>query len=608
VPTPHLFGFFGPANSAHSSDLEAYSRKTVPTADTVVVTAASPGRVFVGAAEQIVRDGPWLVLLHGSPVWNEGDRQAATAEAIAGKLATRGVPACLASLGGRFALSVANLESGQLTLAIDRMGIERLTYVLKGPATVFSSSAAAVARCPSINARIDRQAMFDYLLHHMIPAPRTAFQGVNKLPAASYVEVSDGQAKTEPHWEPAFCQKTDEGFDALKAQLLGTLSAAVSDCMPDARSGAFLSGGLDSSSVAGMLSQTQGRGAKTFSIGFGYPDYDELPFARAANGRFGCQGHEYVIRGQDIADSFALIAGAFDEPFGNSSALPAYHCGVLARESGVDHLLAGDGGDELFAGNTRYVEQRVFERYQSVPGLIRHALLEPLVGHWPKGMEFWLSRKAKGYITKAKIPLPARLETWNFVYMLGPETIIAPDFLASIDPAAPFSQMQAVWDACKTPSYLQKMLQYDWHYTLADNDLRKVEVTAALAGIRVSYPMLDNRVVDLSTRIPPDLMMPGDKLRDFYKRSVAGFLPDEIIHKKKHGFGLPFGLWLQESSQLRDMVYGNLSQLRGRGIIRADFIDRILRLHASEDAKFYGVFIWVLAVLEQWFEETGFDV
>jgi asparagine synthase (glutamine-hydrolysing) len=147
------------------------------------------------------------------------------------------------------------------------------------------------------------------------------------------------------------------------------------------------------------------------------------------------------------------------------------------------------------------------------------------------------------------------------------------------------------------------MLYYDWQYTLADNDLRKVETMSALAGVRVSYPMLHPDAVDVALAVPPRLMMPGMELRSFYKRAMRGFLPEEIISKKKHGFSLPFGLWLQDSPRLREQIHDNLSSLKSRRVIRPTFIDRLLDLHEGEDARHYGVFVWVLAMLEQWFHE-----
>jgi asparagine synthase (glutamine-hydrolysing) len=163
--------------------------------------------------------------------------------------------------------------------------------------------------------------------------------------------------------------------------------------------------------------------------------------------------------------------------------------------------------------------------------------------------------------------------------------------------------MREVWESTPSDNTLDRMLYYDWHYTLADNDLRKVETMCALAGVRVSYPMLHADVVDMSTRVPANVKMPGTRLRDYYKQAVRGYLPDEIIHKKKHGFGLPFGFWLKDSPQLRDLIFGNLAQFRTRNIVRPQFIDRLLDLHRDEDARHYGVFLWVIAMLEQWFQE-----
>jgi asparagine synthase (glutamine-hydrolysing) len=165
--------------------------------------------------------------------------------------------------------------------------------------------------------------------------------------------------------------------------------------------------------------------------------------------------------------------------------------------------------------------------------------------------------------------------------------------------------MREVYREAPARSNLNRLLCYDWQFTLADNDLRKVESMCERAGVAVSYPMLHPDVVDLSLRVPPRMKMPGTALRDFYKRSMAGFLPEEIIHKRKHGFGLPFGLWLQQSPELRELVLGNLADLRARHLVRDGFLDRLLDLHGADDARYYGVFVWVLAMLEQWFKAHG---
>jgi asparagine synthase (glutamine-hydrolysing) len=575
---------------------------------------AGPGRTerahgaFLAAwAEDTAAEAGILVAVRGTPEWQRSfGAPAAHADAAALLAAYRAEgPDCVARLGGRFALAITDAAVGRTVLAIDAMGIERLAYAAAPGLLAFGSSAMAVARTPGIAAGISRQSVFSYLMLHMVPAPETIFEGVAKLRAGHMAVWQDGRIETRPWWRPRFVENGGEPAADLVVQLRSALRTAVAGCRPDAHTGAFLSGGLDSSTVAGVLSETLPEPAATFSIGFGYAEFDELSYARIANRRFNCRGHEYTITGDDIADSFRLIARAYDEPFGNSSALPLFYCARLAREAGMHHLLAGDGGDELFAGNSRYARQNVFARYERVPRLLRKGLLEPLLAAWPEPLRVRPLRRASAFIGRANVPLPERLEIWNLLYRVGAADVLQPGFLAAIDPGQPLARMQEVWDAAPCDDQLNRLLYYDWQYTLADNDLRKVETMASLAGVRVSYPMLHADVVDVSLRVPPRLKMPGTQLRHFYKEAMAGYLPDEIIHKKKHGFGLPFGLWLHDSPRLRELVMGSLSDLRRREVVQPAFLDRLLQLHGAEDASYHGVFVWVLAMLEQWFQEHG---
>jgi asparagine synthase (glutamine-hydrolysing) len=544
-----------------------------------------------------------IVALMGRPYWRGHAEKQADAAMAAEVLAAyrRQGKGLLESLHGGFALAVIEPARGYALLAIDRMGVHRLAYAEADGGVVFSTSAEAVARHLPSPPRADRQAILDYLFFHMVPSPGTIFAGVRKLPAATLAEYTDGSLRLERYWSAPFVEGRAGDFASLSRELHESLQTGVRAAAPGEASGAFLSGGLDSSTVAGVLSEVSDTPARTFSIGFGFPDYDELSYARIANRRFGCLGHEYDITAHDIVESFGAIAEAYDEPFGNSSALPAYYCALLARRHGVSHLLAGDGGDELFAGNSRYADQVIFERYERAPRSLR-VLLEAGLRACPQVLTRGLVRKAKGYVAKANTPLPDRLETWNFLHQLGMAEVLDPDFLAAVSADGPLQHMREVYRSAPAHSNVNRLLYYDWRFTLADNDLRKVEAMCALAGVEVSYPMLHPDVVDLSLRVPPEMKMPGTELRDFYKKAMQGFLPDEIIHKKKHGFGLPFGLWLQQSAELRDLVFGNLADLRSRHVIRDGFLDRLLHLHGAEDARYYGVFVWVLAMLEQWFK------
>lgn len=606
-----IFGYLGEFRGSDRLDaLREYARGLAEaTAGTSESSAQlGPDRQSACWGPVVATEGALSLALTGAPQLHstplipaEGVSGVARAILTGYRLRGKGI---LGELTGPFSLALIDRDTGRAVLAVDRMGIEGLAYHAGGGSLVFATSAGAVARSSALGARLHPQGLLDYLFHHIVPAPDTVFQGVQKLRAGCCATFENGAIRVERYWVPHFRSEDDTSFGRLKAQLHEALHGAVERSVPSAAAvGAFLSGGLDSSTVAGMLSVVGGVPAQTFSIGFGYPDYDELAYARIVNAHFGCQGHEYVVRGSDIVDAFALIARAYDEPFGNASALPTYYCARLARQHGVTRLLAGDGGDELFAGNSRYVDQQIFERYGRVPPWVRRYLLEPmLLGPLaPTGLP--VIRKAANYIRQASTRLPDRLERWNLLLRLGFSEVLCSDFLRATQPESVFERMREVWDSTPSDDYLQRMLYYDWQYTLADNDLRKVGTMCSLAGVEVAYPMLDPAVVDFSTCVPPAIMMPRGKLRHFYKRAMGDFLPEAVITKKKHGFGLPFGLWLAESAALRELIFDNLSSLRKRGIVRPEFLDRLLRLHGEEDSRYYGVFVWVAAMLEQWMQE-----
>lgn len=553
--------------------------------------------------------GPGIVAtIHGQPLWRSDDARITQAaddsHAVLAAYELHG-ESFLSLLHGRFALAVLDTRQRRALLAVDRMGVERLCYALRGPQLVFGTSAEAVARaCGAPRLRL--QSLLSYLFFHMVPSADTIFEGVRKLPPAAQLTFRIGAPLTESiYWQPQFVETAPRAadFSELRQELHRALFTAVAAARPDEHCGAFLSGGLDSSTVAGYLGKVTGRRARTFSIGFGLDQYDELRYARIANAHFNCDAREYQAAPADIVAHFAAIAAAYDEPFGNASALPTLCCARLAHDNGVDHLLAGDGGDELFAGNKRYAEQLIFERYQLVPGWFRRALLEPLLSALPPALRVGVLRKGRNYVAQANTPLPDRLEIWNFLHRLGFDAVLHPEFAAAVDASQPLQHMRSAYAASGARSRLNRMLHYDWRLTLADNDLRKVGAMCELGGVRVSYPMLHPDVVDLSLRVPPRLKMRGMELRTFYKQAMTDFLPREILLKTKHGFGLPFGLWLQRSPPLAALINDNLAGLRSRRIVRAEFIDRLMRLHGEDDASYYGVMIWTLAMLEQWFRE-----
>jgi asparagine synthase (glutamine-hydrolysing) len=506
----------------------------------------------------------------------------------------------LSELRGSFALVIALPKLGRALIAIDRIGVERLTWATIPEGLAVGSSALEVARVVSPTPRLDPQSIHDFMLAHMVPSPGTVFSDVQKLLPGTAVEFRNESIELFRYWEPDFSRPTSTDVAQLRGLVLPTLEKAIETTRPDESTGAFLSGGLDSSTITGLLARLQESESSAFSVGFGEADFDELSYARTAVKHFGCRHSEYQVTADDIVETIPQIANAYDEPFGNSSAVPTLACALLARRHGITHLLAGDGGDEIFGGNERYTRQKVFEWYTRLPASIRRYCLEPLAEVLdPESSPFPL-RKFASYVGQARVPLPERFETWNLIYRANLAEMYDPEFLKVINPRHMIEEMSKVWSSCPSKDLLDRMLWYDWKFTLADNDLRKVSRMCELAGVKVSYPMLDERVVELSLKVPSEAKINGNDLRSFFKQSVSGFLPRKIISKSKHGFGLPFGKWLKEHSDLQDVVYGSLDSLGGRGIFNAAFLQRIRAEHRDGHASYYGYAIWDLVMLEQW--------
>jgi asparagine synthase (glutamine-hydrolysing) len=332
-----------------------------------------------------------------------------------------------------------------------------------------------------------------------------------------------------------------------------------------------------------------------------------MEYARIAARHFGLRSHEYYVTPADVARTAAEIAAAYDEPFGNASALPTLLCARLAAREGKTVLLAGDGGDELFGGNARYAKQKVFEWYWRLPAALRRGLVEPASRALPRAGGPALLRKARSYVEQARIPLPDRMESYNLIEREGPAAVFAPEFLASVDPERPAKLARDAYARAATESPVDRMMHLDLKITLADNDLRKVTRMCELAGVEVRFPLLDERVVAFSGRLSPRQKVQGTQLRHFFKWALRDFLPPEILRKTKHGFGVPFGPWMSTDRALEEMAIGSVEALGRRGWIRADFVDSLCRAHRSGHAAYYGATIWVAMVLELWLRSRRLD-
>jgi asparagine synthase (glutamine-hydrolysing) len=556
-----------------------------------------------GLASLHAADGV-LAAIDGRPRFDDPDLARAAREiSPAAALATawrRFGSDLLAHVHGSFALAVIEPAKGTALLAIDRMGIHRLCFAPTAGGLVFGGTCDSVVSHPAFAPKISHQGIFDYLYAHMVPAPGTIYEGVEKLLPAQFLLVRDGKITRDFYWEAAWQDDEHADFDARAREFRALLSECVGDARDEHRLGAFLSGGTDSSTVSGMLTRVSGKPAETFSIGFEAEGFDEIEYARIAVRHFGMSPHEYYVTPDDVVRAIPLIAAAYDEPFGNASAVPTYFCALKAKEAGMEVMLAGDGGDEILGGNVRYAKQKVFELYWRLPAAVRKGLVEPLALNLPGAGALLPLRKLQSYVQQARVPLPDRLETYNFLHREPLANIFDPAFLQSVDPEQPHAIQRDAYFRTRAESPVNRMLHLDWKQTLADNDLRKVCRMTELAGVEVRYPLLDERMVAFAAMLPPSYKVKGHKLRWFFKEALKDFLPHEILTKSKHGFGLPFGLWMQRHAPLHELAHESLRAFRGRGYLREDYLDRLIDAHQTGHATYYGVMIWVIMMLEQW--------
>lgn len=507
--------------------------------------------------------------------------------------------AFLDKLRGSFAIAIWDSALQELTLAIDPMGIETLFWSREGDRLLFGTRLSSVAAGCSM-LELEPAALVQYLLHTVVPAPLTIYKHLKRMQPGTALLYKRGTVKSWQYWDLSYQESDSSDERQLAKALRANLRQAVQSHLPEGsseKSGAYLSGGTDSSTVLAFASEKQ-KPVDSFSIYFENPRYDEISFARVAAQRFDSRHHQKCLSPSDAAEAITKLVDYYDEPFANSSAIGAYHCAKLARDTGMDILLAGDGGDELFAGNERYATDKKFELYHRLPDTAREHCIEPLAARLPARGPLSLPAR---YIRRANIPNPLRMFSYSFFLSPQGDNALTPDVLDQVPrrswldiPNSHFNR------APHASSELNRLLYLDVKMTLADNDIRKVRGTGEMAGINVRFPLMDRELAEFSGTIPTALKLRGFEKRYLFKKAMQGILPQQILYKKKHGFGVPVGYWLQHDPALQSIA-AVLDEPRTsqRGYLSPDFTSRILALNASYPA-YYGEILWLLLVLELW--------
>ncbi len=520
--------------------------------------------------------------------------------AFIGLLYERAGESFLNQLRGAFAIAIWDRRSATLLLARDRFGIKPLCYAGDHAQLIFASHPRGIFASQRLARRPAIRAIASYLNYNNVPAPDTAFEGVRKVMPGQCLVWKNGKTNSTQYWELQYTEESNSSVQELAGELLSRIEESVrvtSQDLDAQGAGCFLSGGTDSSTLVGLFSRIHHHPAHAFSIGFAEGRFDELSYARLAASHFQTPHTTAILTPADAYQVIPKIVGAYDEPYANSSAIPTYWCARMAKELGIAVMLAGDGGDELFGGNERYRTDKVFQLYHRVPRTVRR-VLEPAVFAGPARVP--LFRKAQRYIRFSNTPNPERYCAWRLLQVFAPSQVLGP----SMPPlnGDVLAAMRRHYRNAPAKSELNRLLYVDIKMTLGDDDLPKVVRTAELAGISVRFPYLDHPLAEFSGRIPASLKVRGLEKRYLFKRATRSLLPPAILNKKKHGFGLPIGLWLKTDPQLRAMAREILLDPRTyqRGYFQRLFIEHLFAELEKDETPYFGDLLWTFLMLELW--------
>jgi asparagine synthase (glutamine-hydrolysing) len=509
--------------------------------------------------------------------------------------------ACVDRLRGMFAFAIWDAQKERLFMVRDRLGKKPLFYLNDGQRLVFASEIKAILADPSVPRELNYPALADFFRYHYVPDPKTIYQNILKLPPGHCLRCDRSGIRTWSYWNPSFQEGTIAGLEEAAERLLEILSESVRLRMiSDVPLGAFLSGGIDSSGVVALMAQAQERPVTTCSIGFDSEKYDEIHFARAVAERFQTDHHEFVVK--DRAEPILSdLAYWFDEPFADASAVPTYFVSKMARRR-VTVALAGDGGDENFAGYSKYGIDQVENRIRSrIPRSIRRVMMNPLSG--------FLSRFDAAVLRKGATLTAALGCDPDYGFFLSSSQmddrlwnrLARPATRRAVGDYHPFSVIREAYGRADGPDHLSRILYTDLKTYLAGDILVKVDRMSMANSLEVRAPLLDHNVVEFAAGLPIALkFLDGEKKR-VLKRTFRNILPDGIMDRKKMGFEVPLDAWLR--GELREFAEGRLFS-KGSGVeefFEMDELRSLWRRHQSGRRNF-GTVLWAFFMFELWHE------
>jgi len=506
-------------------------------------------------------------------------------------------------LRGMFVFAVWDSNRQRLLLARDRVGKKPLLYSIAGNKLIFASEFQAILRHPDVSREINFEALNHYLSFMCVPAPMTAFANIQKLEPGHLLVWENGTLETRRYWSLDFSKKLRIGEQEAGERAVELLRDAVRvRLMSDVPLGAFLSGGIDSSAVVGLMSQLSSSRVKTFSIGFDEKDFSEIEHARRVANHFGTEHHEFVVR-PDALEVLPTLVRHYGEPYADSSAIPTYYLSKMTREH-VTVALSGDGGDECFGGYERYAAMRIAEQYSRLPGVMRNRVLEPAIDALPEAAR---SRSTYGRARRL-LGVMGRPRGERYLTLVAgfddqfKTELCTKQFLALSKQGSVLRGMQPWFSGNGETEIIDRVIMADTNNYLPNDLLVKVDIASMAVSLEARAPFLDHHVMEFAASLPAAYKLRGLTTKYLLKRALKGLVPQENLSRRKMGFGVPIGPWLRGELKglLTDTILSEKAQ--SRGYFNSEMVRHLVDQHI-EGRRDNAPQLWTLMLLELWHRE-----
>jgi asparagine synthase (glutamine-hydrolysing) len=505
---------------------------------------------------------------------------------------------CVQQLRGMFGFAVWDARRRRLFLARDRLGIKPLYYTESGGRLIFGSEIKAILRHPTVQARLNAEALSNFLSLKYVPAPHTMFAGISALPPGCSLTCDENGVKVRRYWDLSFADSRNghQSEEIYGEQLKALLQECVRlHLVSDVPFGAFLSGGIDSSTIVALMSHFLNEPVKTYAVGFDGDAgaFSELPYARLVAKKYGTDHHEVFIRPEHLINLSEKVVWHLDQPIADEAALANYMVAELASRQ-VKMVLTGEGGDELFAGYARYAGERLSPLFRRLPGAAKSLALAASE-HLPG-----LRRQKIALNALCQPEEVARLVSWFPLFNPETKQALLSDDLKHIvngnNVSSVFAQHLARTDATDP---LHRMLYVDTKLWLADDLLARGDKTSMAASVEARVPLLDHKLVEFAAALPANLKVKGLVRKYLLKKVAAAWIPPKIIDRKKKGFPMPFSIWFRKEARsfLRDIL--SPLSLRRRGLFNPLFVEKLLCEHETGFAN-HSSLLWGLLSVELW--------